>query len=129
MASEIPINISENVLSIFTLEDFSFQNFSYLSFTLWTNPLVYGLGPILQGSVKTQDEQELGLATESGDAFLPLGLQSFIAQAAQATAAVLDQLSIATTSLPFGMQKMGNKVFSCHLVSKCACLVRILHCS
>ena len=76
----------------------------------------------------TQDEQELGLATESGDA-LPLGLQWFIAQAAQATAAVLDQLSIATTLLPFSMQKMGNKVFSCHLMSTCACLVRILHCS
>lgn len=51
-----------------------------------------------------------------------------IPRAAQAPAAVLDQLSIATTLLPFGIPKMGNKVFSCYLLSECACLVRILHC-
>ena len=69
------------------------------------------------------------MATGRGDVFLPLGLQCFIPQAAQATAAVLDQWAIATTLLPFAIPSMGNKVFSCYLVSKCACLVRILHCS
>lgn len=49
---------------MFTLEDFCFQNCSCLSFTLWTNPLVYGLDPNLQGSVRTQDEQELGWQQE-----------------------------------------------------------------
>ena len=49
---------------MFTLEYFSFQNCSYLSFTLWTNPLVYGLGRNLPGSVRTQDGQELGWQQE-----------------------------------------------------------------
>jgi len=52
------------------------------------------------------------VATGSGDVFLPLGLQWFTPQAAQATAGVLDQLSVVTTLLPFAIPNMGNKVLA-----------------